>query len=276
MKLSDEDLEMRLASFVGNERGVLADFLEHLIEFDGRRLGQKRAYGSTFDYCHRKLRLSEDESYKRINAARAARRDRRILGLIRDGKLSLTSVVRLSSHAAKDSALWDWAIGKSTREIEQKIAALTGSEARYREIVEYVGTPSGQWEVRLRFNVRPAVYEMFEKARDLSRHRRPEGRLEQIFEDGLEALLDAIDRSRKEKPAPKRELLPGRRDIAEWIKDIVWKRDGGRCAYQADGRRCESTAWLEYDHIERFSEGGRSDDPANIRLLCRAHNQLIM
>jgi len=31
---------------------------------------------------------------------------------------------------------------------------------------------------------------------------------------------------------------------------------------------------LEYDHIRPLSLGGRSDDPANVRLLCRAHNAL--
>ena len=58
------------------------------------------------------------------------------------------------------------------------------------------------------------------------------------------------------------------------MADIVWRRDGGRCAYLGpDGHRCGETAWLELDHIIPWARGGRSDEPGNIRLLCRAHNQ---
>ena len=30
---------------------------------------------------------------------------------------------------------------------------------------------------------------------------------------------------------------------------------------------------LEFDHIIPWAQGGLSDDPDNIRLLCRTHNQ---
>jgi hypothetical protein len=51
-------------------------------------------------------------------------------------------------------------------------------------------------------------------------------------------------------------------------------RDGGRCAFvSADGRRCEATALLEFDHVRPYARSGATD-AANIRLLCRAHNLL--
>jgi hypothetical protein len=66
------------------------------------------------------------------------------------------------------------------------------------------------------------------------------------------------------------------RIVPRSVKRAVWARDGGRCAYTApDGRRCESCDALEYDHIVAWADGGRSDTPDNIRLLCRAHNQRL-
>jgi 5-methylcytosine-specific restriction endonuclease McrA len=66
----------------------------------------------------------------------------------------------------------------------------------------------------------------------------------------------------------------GSRRIPARVRREVWRRDGGCCAFTGpDGTRCDETAWLEWDHIVPWALGGRSDDPANVRLLCRRHNQ---
>ncbi len=54
----------------------------------------------------------------------------------------------------------------------------------------------------------------------------------------------------------------------------VAARDGERCTFIGDhGHRCESRAHLEYDHIVPVARGGPSTAD-NLRLRCRAHNQL--
>ena len=53
----------------------------------------------------------------------------------------------------------------------------------------------------------------------------------------------------------------------------VLERDGlGCCWVGATGKRCDSTAWLEFDHEHPSGKGGGSE-PENLRLLCRAHNR---
>ncbi|MFA6317467.1 MAG: HNH endonuclease signature motif containing protein [Elusimicrobiota bacterium] len=67
---------------------------------------------------------------------------------------------------------------------------------------------------------------------------------------------------------------PASRHIPQKVRDEVWKRDEGRCSFHdLHGNRCTARAPLEFDHILPWSFGGKSDDPANIRLLCRHHNQ---
>ena len=62
------------------------------------------------------------------------------------------------------------------------------------------------------------------------------------------------------------------RHIPPAIRDRVYARDGGRCAFVgAGGRRCGSTWDLEIDHIVPLARGGESS-PGNLRLLCRKHN----
>src|SRR6185437_13767962 len=60
------------------------------------------------------------------------------------------------------------------------------------------------------------------------------------------------------------------------LRDEVWRRDSGRCSFtNNEGARCPATSWLEIDHIRPYALGGRSDDIDNLRLLCRAHNQMM-
>jgi hypothetical protein len=57
------------------------------------------------------------------------------------------------------------------------------------------------------------------------------------------------------------------------IKRLVWQRDHGRCTFMSpDGARCNERGRLEFDHIHPYGDGGETT-AANIRLLCRAHNQ---
>jgi hypothetical protein len=54
----------------------------------------------------------------------------------------------------------------------------------------------------------------------------------------------------------------------------VYERDGLRCTYIAeDGRRCEARAFLELDHVDAKAIRG-SSGAENLRVRCRAHNQL--
>ncbi len=49
-----------------------------------------------------------------------------------------------------------------------------------------------------------------------------------------------------------------------------------RCSYTgASGNRCNQTAHLEIDHIRPWAKGGSSWDARNLRLLCKAHNQML-
>lgn len=129
--------------------------------------------------------------------------------------------------------------------------------------------------VRFAFTADEELLALVKRARELLRHKYPDGRLERVFRDALLTLLAKRDPDRKllaAPPRPKRERRARR--IPEWVRNAVWKRDGGCCAYVAEnGRKCLSRDGIEYDHVRPWALGGVSDDPGNVRLLCRAHNQ---
>lgn len=126
------------------------------------------------------------------------------------------------------------------------------------------------------FTANEEIRGLFEQARDLLRHRFPAGGMNEIIGEALRRLVaqerPGLGSASKRKRAPRSES--NRRRIPRRVEDEVWRRDGGRCAFIGSGGvRCGETAWLELDHVVPFALGGRSDEPANVRLLCRAHNQ---
>jgi len=149
--------------------------------------------------------------------------------------------------------------------------------------------------VHVGFDAASVVANLIDRVRQILRHKYPEGRLEDLIREALEEYLDRKDPQRRlemkaakaecgaEAPAPEENgKLPTRflrawaagRYIPAKVKSAVWARDDGRCAWrETDGTVCGSKDWIEYDHLRPFARGGRSDDPRNIRLLCRVHNQ---
>ncbi|PIP83132.1 MAG: hypothetical protein CO113_17570 [Elusimicrobia bacterium CG_4_9_14_3_um_filter_62_55] len=149
--------------------------------------------------------------------------------------------------------------------------------------------------VSVTFSADQRFVDRLERARQLLRHKYPAARFEQVLADALEALLDRVDPFRREaRRASKSRLAseqssdgsqnPARagvvsgessgRTIPARLRDAVWIRDEGCCAYIDDeGRRCESRDFLEIDHVVPHALGGSSDDAGNLRLLCRAHNR---
>ena len=100
--LSDGSLLRHLAATVAGERGATADVLASIAEVDARRLYAPAGYTSMYRYCVHELHLSEQAAYRRILAARAARRFRAIFAGVAEGRRS-ESACRGRSQAVRAS-----------------------------------------------------------------------------------------------------------------------------------------------------------------------------
>src|SRR5438876_11277790 len=125
--LSDRDLLARVSLLAGNERDASVELVAHLAALDARpALYAAEGHGSLFTYCTQVLRLSEDATCNRIQAARACRDFPVILDLLASGAMSLTSVRMLRPHLTPENheAVLARASGRSRREIEALVAGL--------------------------------------------------------------------------------------------------------------------------------------------------------
>jgi hypothetical protein len=123
-RLSDAELVGRLAALVERDHRLTAALLVHIGEVDARRLYARHARSSLFQYCVTVLGFSEDVAYKRVAAARLARRYPVVLELVQSGKLHLSGLLLVAPHLteAGHRELLAAACGKSKREVEKLVA----------------------------------------------------------------------------------------------------------------------------------------------------------
>jgi len=125
--LSDHDLLARVGVLARTEREASAELVAHLAALEARpSVHAAEGHGSLFSYCTQVLRLSEDATCNRIQAARISRRFPVILDLLSSGAMSLTSVRMLAPGLTPENheAVLARASGRSCREIEALVAEL--------------------------------------------------------------------------------------------------------------------------------------------------------
>lgn len=305
-RLSDDELLRSLQRVARDERRRLVEILRHLQEMDSRRLAAKLGYASLFEYCVRRLRFSEGETARRIQVARSAVKYPRLLRVLDRGLISLSSCALLAPHLTTENfrPLIRRALGKRAREIDKLVASLDPTpeppeRTRFLGFVRPLDTPAppsdptsiaapapagAQQELQapqrvlFSFTADERLLASVERAKELLANKYGDPGYEAVFSEGVDALLDKLAPERDERSGKPRLTEPDglrSRVPPAWVKRAVWRRDGYRCSFRApDGARCRSKAGLQFDHVVPWALGGPSDDPANIRLLCRTHNRL--
>jgi hypothetical protein len=296
--LSDAEVVARLAELVREERRLTAAVLVHLGEVEARRLYAPAACSSMHIYCVRVLGLSEDQAFKRIRAARAMRQYPVVAKAVADGSLHMSGVVLLAPHLTEENAesLVAEASGKSKAEIELVLARRAPrpdvperlepvAQQATMEVVpgpvdrEAGGAakvaPLSPARFALQVTIGEATQQKLLRAQALLRHQVPSGDLAEVLDRALDALLDQVERKKLGKAkAPRPAKASGRgRYVPRAVRREVVARDGARCSFVSeDGRRCEETAFLEFDHVVPVARGGEASVDG-VRVLCRSYNE---
>jgi hypothetical protein len=134
---------------------------------------------------------------------------------------------------------------------------------------------------QVRFTASGELREKLERLQALMRSSVPDGDLARIIDIAVSEKLQRVEAKRFGKTkAPRKELgetdtNPSSRHIPAAVRRLVYEKDAGRCAYRDTyGRRCAKRHELEFHHKNPFALGG-DHSPANLTLMCRAHNTLL-
>ncbi|MBI4345648.1 MAG: HNH endonuclease [Elusimicrobia bacterium] len=306
---SDANVELALKQAVLNEAASIVQVLRCLIEFDQRDLVSETPYPSLYHYCTTELGYSPEAAYKRIRVARKAVEFPDLLRLLEENKADLARLVAVSAHLTheNESDLLRRACEMKREQLEFYVAGLAPKPAT-RDLIRPLTAappqlalpappvsapepaaealpppvpqpaaavePLSEKLARIFFTADQQTVEDLERLCRLRRCRRGNSGI--VIAEALRRMREDIDpdlRLVSKRPRASRPATPGSRYIPQHVKDAVWRRDEGQCAFRdKKGRRCCARENLQFDHIRPFADGGVSDDPDNIRLLCPLHN----
>jgi hypothetical protein len=126
-ELSDEALVSQLAAICLEGHRLTARLVVALVEVEERRLDLNAACTSMFDFCVRRLGMSEGAAFRRLDAARLVRRHPALLPRIEKGELHLSTLILLRPHLAQltEAGIAELAAavaGKNRRAVEEYLA----------------------------------------------------------------------------------------------------------------------------------------------------------
>ncbi len=292
-----------LSALAAHDRVTTAEFIAHIAETDVRKLYVPAGHPSMHSYCMQVLKLSEQAALKRIRVGRMARRFPAIFDAITEGRLNLSTLLLLKPHLTEENAdeLLGAAANKSKAEVERLVAALCPKPdvaPRIEPVVQAsspgsptqlspgtVETPSEPSRVAPLAPQRFALQlTMSQEAHDQLRYaqsllgKTSAADLPEVIARALDALVSGLEKQKfaktnRPRTKTRRSSSQNPRHIPAHVKNAVWERDGGRCAFVSEnGTRCPACTRLEFDHVIPVAKGGESTI-SNLRLRCRAHNQ---
>ena len=297
--LSDEELVSRIASLCLEGRRLVARLIVHLIEVEDRALDKKSACSSMWDFCTERLKMSEGEASRRLNAARLVRKFPSVLGRIERGEVHLSALRQLRPYLDEENvdAVLDEAKGKTRSQLDEMIARRfprPNAPTVEIPIVASMTTatagatpppppalacpariePLSATGVLVQMTMTAEGYADLKRAKELLGHCIPDGDTVTVIERALRTLVEDLERDRRAKTsrpqASGRPSKPGH--IPAATRREVFARDGEQCTYvDSEGRRCECRTRVELDHVLPRALGG-GDDASNLRARCRAHN----
>lgn len=312
--VSDTDLLRNAKQRSGHGRRLTAHLLADLAEIDRRQLYREAGYSSLFAYCVGELWFSEDETCKRTQAARAARQFPALFVELEHGRLNLTAVCLLGPHLTEENfdELVAASVRKPTRDVDQYLkqrfpesqprpvgptiraipSKIVGPAAQQVEepVPDLLSAASEPEQTPRPVELPPVALpparflfqaEMDEETRDdiraiqeLLGHTVPSGDGKQMLKWMAKHCRTYLQKRRLGTGRKPRVAKASSRRVPAEIRRAVVDRDGGQCTFvAANGHRCSSRKLLEFDHVRPVALGGRTTVD-NLRLRCRAHNQL--
>jgi 5-methylcytosine-specific restriction endonuclease McrA len=297
--LSDEELVSRIATLCLEGRRLVARLIVHLIEVEDRALDKKSACSSMWEFCTERLKMSDGEASRRLNAARLVRRFPSVLGRIERGETHLSALRQLRPYLEEENvdAVLDEAKGKTRSQLDEMIArrfprpnapTIEIPIAANMTTVTAGATPApapalasaarieplSATGVLMQMTMTAEGYADLKRAKELLGHSIPDGDTVKVIERALRTLVEELERDRRAKTSrPQASVRPSRPGhIAAATRREVFARDGEQCTYvDTEGRRCECRTRIELDHIQPRARGG-SDVASNLRARCRSHN----
>lgn len=254
--------------------------IDVLTEIDRTRLYLSMGVSSLFQYCTKKLSLSESETYRFIQVTRKSVQVPELREAIREGMLTTTKASRIASIITPANQK-DWIQKASTlshRELEKEIVKIKPKTVKPERI-----QPKTSERIELRINISPKLEQKFRRAQEVLGTKTLEETLEKMTDFTLKH-KDPLQRAERvtRQPAASVKSSPitlevqanGPRKFSHYIpaplSHAVNLRDKRCCQFKG----CSEKMWVEIHHVLPISMGGRHE-LSNLITLCSPHHSMM-
>lgn len=271
VNLTDAEVCSALTHAIAEERKATVHVLELLAAMEHRQLFLAEGYPSLYVYCIDFLHLSESDAFHRVQAARAGTKWPQLFDALREGALTMSSLLILAPHMTNDNCdeLLAQARYQPKRVVERIVAGLAPRPDAPSRI-----TPLAPGRYRFQVTIDEETHELILMAQRLMQSSTPDVDLSRVTARAFRELVDRLLKQKAavtDRPKAKRISAEGTRRIPAQVRREVWTRDGGRCAFEGPRGRCPVSGAVDFHHVIPFAMGGEATVD-NLELRCRAHN----
>ena len=297
--MTDQLLVQNLREKSKQEQRISLEVITLIRKVDERKLFLKLGFSSLFDFVTKDLGYEPSSAMRRIQAARLMREIPQVEEKIKTKELSLSVISQAQTFFRKVSKTTGKKVSrqekhevlgllenKSSREAEVELAKINPVVVKQTEKVRSL--TEDLKELKVVFD--QETWEKLDELKSRLSHQNADlsyqGLIKLLVEKTHKSVVGKAS-STHEQPAKKPCRAPAavsvvekqprnskRAPIPTKVKRHIWHRDQGQCQYKDSNSNqiCGSKYYLEIDHLHRVRHGG-GNDPENLRLLCRAHNQ---
>ncbi len=262
----EKQLLLTLKNLVTIERKTLSDILKHLQTVYDTRLFAKLGYSSLHKYLIKELGYSESAAFRRVQALKLVKEIPSTKKMIEDGSLNLSGITQLQTMLKDKST-------EVKKEAIEKVKNISTAEAR---TTLFELCPEKETHPRDHKKQVSATHTRFSMTLSITATEKIEKVKAQTKKYDNNELMDylldlALGTHAKKQNIKAKTVYVSKnpRTISPTIKREVFKRAGGKCEHPG----CNEIHYLEYDHCTTVALGGGNNFD-NIRLVCKAHNQL--
>jgi hypothetical protein len=267
--LSDQELHEETVKIHHQERKLLTTLIHHLRENERRRLYSTFKCESLQDYLEFEIGYSEDQAWRRVDAIKILEELPELEEKINRGLHCLTNL-NLAHALFKKEAEFSTAFTREEKlEIFEAIEQ-TPTRAAKRMLVQYSSVPKelldekkhGLSTDELENNEK--IQAKLERLKGLLAHSNPNistvDLIDKLCDLGIESWDPGQKATKKVSAAPRKSSSKAAKYRA------VWRKAKSEC------ENCGSRYALQIEHVYPRALGG-TDDPSNLKLLCRSCNQ---